>query len=651
MRRDRRIQALAATILAGSLTVSGFMATRLAASAGRNHLVYADTAEQGEPPEVALGIAMGAFRGVFVNFLWIRANNLKEAGRHYEAVELAKAITRLQPRFPQVWVFHAWNLAYNISVMTQTAAERWQWVKAGVALLRDEAIPANPNDLLLHKELAYIFLHKIQGITDDANQYYKRQIAKEWQIILGPPPMPDHKDRSREVAIKKYADWLQPLVDAPATLDEVIAIEPTVKTLIERLDADVGDGLGFDLLMRYEMHHALQSSGRRDAVLTMMGPRHAAFSKLYLDKSFEKAFAALLPYIRRNLIRDVYKMDPRIMIRYTQKYGPIDWRHPCAHALYWSALGVERAESRWTEQNKRDFDFVNADRMTFQAVQELWRSGDLYFSFLDSLDDARYTFYMATPNVHFIKTYDDILGEVVSRSAFDTKDKAFSFYNAGYENFMKDAIRFYYRRGQVKEAVELKSKLANWGGQNLNDPMRAEHFALPIDEFVQWDLGDRVTSPNVANAEIMSSLMGAYITGLLAGDDELFQRQFKYAKDFHKYYLEKQNRQTIADPATGRMEVFDRNFDMIAGILLGQLAMELNLDQAETLYSSAPVELRKFAYDLLASRFQKELDAVTVKGARKFEEVFPEPEGMALHRQAMERYIKERSKQSSVTNK
>jgi hypothetical protein len=651
MRRDTKIQALAALIMALCMSVAGVMATRLAASAGRNHLVYSDTAESGEPPEVALGIAMGAFRGVFVNFLWIRANNLKEAGRHYEAVELAKAITRLQPRFPQVWVFHAWNLSYNISVMTQTASERWRWVRAGIGLLRDEAIPANPNDLLLHKELAYIYLHKIQGITDDANQFYKRQMAKEWQIVLGPPPAPDRKDRSREMAIKKYVDWLQPLVDAPATLDEVIAAQPLVRTLIDRLEKEVGDPLDTQFLTRLEMHHALNSSGRRDAVLTMMGPKHAAFSAIYLDKQFEPAFAALVPYIRRNVLRDLYKMDPRIMIRYTQKYGPIDWRHPCAHALYWSALGVERAETRWTEQNKRDFDFVNADRMTFQAVQELWRSGEIYFSFLDSLDDSRYTFYLAAPNVHFIQTYDDILSEVVSRSAFDTKDKAFSFYNAGYENFMKDAIRFYYRRGQTNEAARLKSKLARWEGQNLNDPMRAEHFSMPLDEFVMWDLGDRATSPNVANAEIMSSLMGAYVTGLLAGDDELFRQQFQYAQKFHAYYVEKQSRQTIADPSVNRMEVFDRNFSMLAGIVLGQFAVQLDLDQAETLYATAPVELRRFAYDLLANRFKNDLDAVTVRGARKFDEVFPEPPDMDLHRRAVEAYVRQRSKESTVTEK
>ena len=136
MSRDRLTQLIALVIMATLLFASGGIGLMLTASAGRHKLVYTDVAEKGQPPQVALGIAMGAFRGVFVNFLWIRANHLKEEGKYHEAIELARAITKLQPRFPRVWVFHAWNMAYNISVTTQTPEERWNWVSAGINILR-----------------------------------------------------------------------------------------------------------------------------------------------------------------------------------------------------------------------------------------------------------------------------------------------------------------------------------------------------------------------------------------------------------------------------------------------------------------------------------------------------------------------------------
>jgi hypothetical protein len=191
------------------------LSTLLASAASRAKLAYTDRVEEGQPPEVALGIALGAFRGIFVNFLWMRANDLKQAAKYYELNQLAEAITRLQPRFPRVWVFHAWNLAYNISVGTNTRTERWYWVNAGIALLRDRAIPANPNDLLLHKELAWIFLHKIQGVTDDSNRYYKMKVAEEWHSLLGAPPAADPKERGRAAAIERAAAFLAPIEAAP----------------------------------------------------------------------------------------------------------------------------------------------------------------------------------------------------------------------------------------------------------------------------------------------------------------------------------------------------------------------------------------------------------------------------------------------------
>ncbi|MEX2218221.1 MAG: hypothetical protein WD749_05620, partial [Phycisphaerales bacterium] len=113
MRRDTRTQLIAALLMVVAFAASAVLAVGLTNSGGRHRLSYADTPLDGQPPQVAAGIAMGAFRGLFVNMLWIRANQLKEDGRFHESMDLARAITELQPRFPQVWVFHAWNMAYN----------------------------------------------------------------------------------------------------------------------------------------------------------------------------------------------------------------------------------------------------------------------------------------------------------------------------------------------------------------------------------------------------------------------------------------------------------------------------------------------------------------------------------------------------------
>ena len=101
----------------------------------------------------------------------------------------------------------------------------------GLRLLRDEGIPQNPNDMLLHKELSWIFLHKIQGVTDDANQYYKRKVAEEWTVVLGPPPAPGPEMRTRDQAIQAYASWLDNVATAPDSVEG--AIESGAAKLIE----------------------------------------------------------------------------------------------------------------------------------------------------------------------------------------------------------------------------------------------------------------------------------------------------------------------------------------------------------------------------------------------------------------------------------
>lgn len=645
MKADTRVRLIASLLMVGFLAGSVLLSTRINASIGRHKLTYADRSEDGDPPQVALGIAMGAFRGIFVNFLWIRANDLKEAGKYYEAIELSKAITKLQPRFPRVWVFHAWNMAYNISVTTQTPEERWQWVLAGIRLLRDQGIPANPNDLLIHKELAWIFLHKVQGNSDDANPFYKRMMAQEWTVALGPPPSPDAKIRTREQATDQFAAWLQTIVDAPDSLEAVEEDDPSVKTLVERLQKDVGDPIGVELLRRYELNRSIRSSVRSGAMDRAIGAKTVAFRALVDDPAFAAAWPKLLNHVRRRVVIDVYHMEPERMLRYTRKYGPLDWRHPAAHAVYWAARGVEEALTRFNDKNASDFDFVNTDRIVIQGIQELARSGDLFANFLDLTTRPRDCAFLQAPNPNFVQTYGDVLGELVERSWADTDKRAYSFYSAGYENFLRDFIRYFYRRGQKDIASELYRKLRTFPGQNLNDPDRSIELSKPLEEFVMDELKDRQNSPDVAKQEVVGSLQGAFLNGLLAGDDDLFQQQVEYAKLSHRYFFEQQYRITGVSPTVARMEQMDASFPVVAGQVFAEVAASLDVDEAQLMFIRAPDGLRVYAYDLMQQRFREELDRGAAAGGKKFDEVFPQPAGLEEHRKFMADRLERRNRQ------
>ena len=50
-------------------------------------------------------VALGGFRGLISNFLWICANDLQQDDKFFEAAQLADWITKLEPTFTQVWLF------------------------------------------------------------------------------------------------------------------------------------------------------------------------------------------------------------------------------------------------------------------------------------------------------------------------------------------------------------------------------------------------------------------------------------------------------------------------------------------------------------------------------------------------------------------
>jgi hypothetical protein len=681
MQRDRLIQITAAALCLALFAASGMLAAQAAASAGRHKLMLSETLTDNSDPEVAVGIAMGAFRGLFVNMLWLRANKLKEEGKFHEAMNLSATITRLQPHFPKVWSFHAWNMAYNISVKTNTPDERWGWVNAGIDLLRRDGIPNNPNDLLVHKELAWIFLHKIQGYTDDVNPYYKVRLAHEWHEVLGPPPDPDPEDRSSERALEQYVQWLTPIAEAPETLLTLRQENPDVDQLVTDVLRRAGEARAMprertgditvdvtipritelfsagpretNWLKAYLRASMIVRSGRWPLVRQLLSEPERALVEITVDTSRQGAWDALMAQQRKRLLRDKYNMEPQRMIRYTRKYGPIDWRLGAAHGLYWGAKGVEGGLTRVSDRNKEDFDFLNTDRVVVHSVQELWRGGNLYFDYLTTVLDptAPNPFYIQIPNVYFIQTYGDILEEVIGRSEFEGAHRTFSNYAAGYENFLRDAIRYLYRRGQIREAEAYKLKAATMAEANMHWSLRPEYFAQSLPEFVEAELQDAMTRPSVAAQEVTAALQDALVA-LIQRDQDRFRRQFQYARDAHAYFFREQGRGNQANPGKERMESYlDRNFIVTAGALFDQLIRRLEQDHRVAAYNAAPTELQQWVYDNLHAGLKEAMDAEAETGGEPFDVAYPEPPGMDGFRGWREQLIQERQRQSQQERK
>src|SRR5437867_11259958 len=122
------------------LVTAGLTQSRLNLAREQLGLTRLEPLENAPPILAFTTVALGGFRGLIANALWIRATDLQDEDKFFEMVQLADWITKLQPHFVTVWVHQAWNMAYNISVKFSNPYDRWLWVQRGIELLRDGGV-------------------------------------------------------------------------------------------------------------------------------------------------------------------------------------------------------------------------------------------------------------------------------------------------------------------------------------------------------------------------------------------------------------------------------------------------------------------------------------------------------------------------------
>ena len=160
----------------------------------RHQLLPAAPLENAPPLMAFTTVALGGFRGLIADLLWLRTIRLQQEGRIFEIAQLADWITKLEPHFTTVWAFQAWNMAYNISVLFPDAENRWRWVNNGIRLLRDEGLRYNPCNPNLYKELGWLYQHKIGYIMDSAHPFYKHKLAETMQAVLHGARLQNHPE-------------------------------------------------------------------------------------------------------------------------------------------------------------------------------------------------------------------------------------------------------------------------------------------------------------------------------------------------------------------------------------------------------------------------------------------------------------------------
>ncbi|MCP4452483.1 MAG: hypothetical protein GY809_13560 [Planctomycetes bacterium] len=476
------------------------------------------------PPSLAFAtVAMGAFRGLVVDILWMRADKLKDEGKFFDAKQLAEWISILQPRFATVWEFHAWNMAYNISVAIPASQpeQRWQWVRNGYELLRDKGIQYNPKALLLYRELARIFQHKMGAISDDAHKYYKIQFAAEIGPIVG-----GARDEDFVAAMAAPKTW------------EALVADPNMAKFVAALgqaDPAFSDGEAF-----VKSYFALRGDSARFA------PEAALVMTDYEGSEILRSFHA---FAWAHILKATWKMDVAFMHEMNQQFGPInfedpnevlslDWRHPDTHAIYWASLGLKLgAEQEGRELSSTE---INADRIVIHSLQNLFRYGKIHFfnvEYFPTLEDGTKSetpLYMTDaylrPDLRMFDRYNDAAKGLLKK--YEGDDGRVDSLGTGYRNMLKNAVLSFYQARLTGQALRIY--------KTLQDTFPRPEFTVPLEEFARNRFIEEIRETfglHDAREQIESLLMESYYLYAIQSDDEAYGRQ-ELAAQLHEYYMD-----------------------------------------------------------------------------------------------------------------
>jgi len=316
-----------------------------------------------------------------------------------------------------VWTHQAWNMAYNISVKFKDYPDRWRWVQRGIELLRDEGLKYNPNELLIYRELAWFFQHKMGANLDDCHMFYKRQWIMEMAPIFGSTNM------------------------------------VPLESLLNPADA----------------------------------------------KGQE----------RTNLLITKFKMSPEKVVEVDREFGPLDWRLPETHAIYWAQVGLQKAKEH-PDRVKKD-DMMTLRRVTYQSMQLAFQRGRLIPNYF--LKRFEYG-----PNLALIPKVNAAYEEQMDESPENAPH-----IGTGHRNFIRDAVYQLYIHNRETEAA----KWFKYLGEKYPDKtiIDGDTNSFPrnvtLDEFVYPKFAEAIgeTSQSGMKTILEGLITQSYMASIIDDDD------------------------------------------------------------------------------------------------------------------------------------
>ena len=486
--------------------------------------------------------ALFAFRSLAIDYLWIRAENLKQEGQYFDALYLARAICALQPNLASIWDFQGWNMAYNISVGLPTGTERWQWVKSGFELLRDFGLKYNPHSLKIHWSIGWIFQHKIGAIADDYHRYYKTMFAYEMAPLLTPC--------YGAIDGRCTFEDIQAMSELPADYQE-LAKDPAVASLMQSLqDCDPQFVKPEDVLEAMVKYRVSDRGIYSEDFVAMVRANADNAAMWKLDR-----------FSRAQKLRNVWKLDLARMNDLNTRYGPtdytgsgnkksLDWRTPWTYAIYWADHGLQYAAQ---DRSKNEMNIARLQRMIYHCLQDLYHYGNLKIyqfrpeSAFAGGESDREVFDQQQLSLQIFNSQDLEMFEVAYKATInmeknyaELKEEPPAGIEAARENLISNGIQSLYLSGMKEYAIKYYAQLKE------DFPDKPE-YQQPIEEYIRACMKEQIESitPKYASNYIYNLMRESYYQLAINEDENAYVRE-QWAKQIHEtYYLDFQNE---ADP-------------------------------------------------------------------------------------------------------
>lgn len=489
----------------------------------RAGLVIQGADTQGMASDVAVPtLALGAFRGLVVDYLWIRVISLREQNRTYEARVLAEQIGRLQPRLPAVWDYLGSHLAYDLAATGTDFTTRWAWIQNGLDLVREQGLAKNPQSARLCYTLARIYQDKINSSMDEFHVEFKLE------HVL--------KMRRAGASLLKSGVSIQELAAAP-TLGALAAQDEAARELLIRYARAKGyAGLEeIEPSLLCQDHHlwVYERSEPLEA-----GEAASLVAEVELLRALLRSPEGLrvLTSCAAEALREI-GFEPEYMARVSAEWGPLDWESSFSAPIYWSVRGIWLAEARDDVVMKS-----RCRRSALQALKNAMRSGMSKIE-VDQWAGGK-LIGLTLPNTELIPYLERLYREgtelatedivrLSKQEEFDPKDmRAARSFEVNQHEARKDFLM---------EAVILLSEYGrDTEGQLLLQRARRDYpeeptFQTPYQEFLLTMMANRVTDAGAMDTvdTVTQSLLGLWrrhFIYLAYGEDRRAETFGKLAK-------------------------------------------------------------------------------------------------------------------------